>query len=76
MGAFQIERDYTGATNQIELYANEISFFKIINLSLEKQAEIVKKIKDRIQAQQEYTKMIEEKRSEIEKIILDSLQNI
>lgn len=76
LGAFQIERDYTGATNQIELYANEINFFEIVNLSLEKQAEIVKKIKDRIQAQQKYTKQIEAKRSEIEKIILDSLQNI
>lgn len=76
LGTFQIERDYTGATNQIELYANEISSFDIIKVSLEDQARIVKKIKNRIQDQQNYTKQIEEKRTEIEKIILDSLQNV
>jgi type I restriction enzyme, S subunit len=73
LGSFQIERDYTGATNQIELYANEINSFDIIKLSLNDQAKLVNKIKTRILEQQKYTKEIEAKRAEIEKLILDSL---
>lgn len=73
LGSFQIERDYTGATNQIELYANEINSFDIIKLSLKDQAKLVNKIKTRILNQQKYTQMIEAKRAEIEKLILDSL---
>jgi restriction endonuclease S subunit len=73
LGAFQIERDYTGATNQIELYANEINTFDIIKISLEEQERIVKKIKHKIEEQQAFIIQIEAKKNDIEKIILETL---
>ncbi len=69
MGAFQIERDYTGATNQIELYANEIENFDIPDISLNEQNKIVEKIKSRIDAQKEIDNQIEEKQNEISELI-------
>ena len=47
LGCFQVERDYTGATNQIHLYWDQISNFKIPDIPLERQEEIVDEIKKR-----------------------------
>ena len=71
-----IEHNKKGLGNNTNIFPSQISEFPMLDLSIKEQAKIVKKIKDKILAQQEYTKQIEEKRSEIEKIILDSLQNI
>ena len=74
LGVFQIERDYTGATNQIELYSSEIENFDIPDFSLAKQSEIVEKIKTQIDAQNEIDKQIEDKQQEINKIIESAIQ--
>lgn len=69
LGYFQIERDFTGATNQIELYADEISNFQIPNISLKDQQKIVDEIKAELDKQEEVNKKIQIKRSEIDDII-------
>jgi hypothetical protein len=45
----------------------------MLDFSLDQQQQIVDKIKTRIDEQQKYTLQIEEKRAEIEKIILETL---
>src|SRR5208283_685310 len=40
LGYFQIERDFTGATNQIDLYADQISNFQIPDIRLSDQKKI------------------------------------
>ena len=69
LGYFQIERDFTGATNQIELYANEISNFLIPNLPLSRQQKIVDEIKLELDAQELLKKQIELERQKIDAII-------
>jgi type I restriction enzyme S subunit len=69
LGYFQIERDFTGATNQIELYANEISNFLILNLPLSHQQKIVDEIKLELDAQEKIKKQIELERQKIDAII-------
>lgn len=69
LGFFQIERDYTGATNQIELYANEIENFLIPDISLTEQKRIVNEIKSELDKQEEIKKKIENLRKKIDKII-------
>ena len=69
LGYFQIERDFTGATNQIELYANEIGNFLIPNLPLSHQQKIVDEIKLELDAQELIKKQIESERQKIDAII-------
>jgi hypothetical protein len=74
LGAYQIERDYTGATNQIELYANEIGNFKIPNLSVATQNEIVAQIKQQLDAQKDIEQAIEGKQAEISQLIMEAIK--
>jgi type I restriction enzyme S subunit len=69
LGYFQIERDYTGATNQIHLYWEQISNFSIPNLPLSHQQKIVDEIKLEIDAQELLKKQIELERQKIDAII-------
>ena len=69
LGYFQIERDFTGATNQIELYANEISNFQIPDIPLKSQQKIVDEIKAELDKQEEMKKKIETQRNKIDEII-------
>ena len=69
MGAFQIERDYTGTTNQIELYATEISNFQIPNIPLPRQQKIVDEVKTELDKQKEIKQNIETERTKIDNII-------
>jgi len=69
LGYFQIERDYTGATNQIELYADEISNFQIPNIPLNQQQKIVNEIKAELDRQEEIKNKIENERNKIDAII-------
>lgn len=75
LGVFQIERDYTGATNQIELYSSEIENFDIPNFSLDKQNQIVTKIKTQIEAQNSIDQQIEQKQREINNIIETAIKS-
>lgn len=76
LGCFQIERDFTGATNQIELYSDEISNFKIPNISLIRQKEIFIEVKIKLDEQKEIKKEIKDKRKEIEIILENALVSL
>lgn len=69
LGYFQIERDFTGATNQIELYANEIADFQIPSTPLKSQQKIVDEIKTELDKQEEMKQKIEAERAKIDEII-------
>ncbi|MBB6497790.1 hypothetical protein [Methanococcus maripaludis] len=75
LGGFQFERDYTGATNQIELYANEIHEFLVPNIEIEKQCRIVNEIKQKLNENKLIEKHIEEKCAKIEEIIKNVILN-
>ncbi len=55
------------------IFPSQISEFPIPDFVLAEQERIVKKIKNKIKSQRKYTVQIEEKRTEIENLILDSL---
>lgn len=74
LGVFQFERDFTGTTNQIHLYDEQIKCFDIPDLSLEKQQEIVSKIESRINAQKDIDKKIAEKRQKISALIENAIR--
>ncbi|MDK2920310.1 MAG: type restriction enzyme subunit [Candidatus Petromonas sp.] len=76
LGTFQIERDYTGATNQIELYPEQISQFQIPDLNLEQQQNIIKQIKSQLDQQIQIEHKIENYREQIKQIIEDAINNI
>jgi len=69
LGYFQIERDYTGATNQIHLYWEQISNFQIPYLSLKAQQKNVDEIKAELDKQEEIKRKIERERNKIDEII-------
>ena len=71
---FQIERDYTGATNQIHLYWGQMWKFKIPDINLEYQQKIVDEIKKEIDSQDIYKNKIEKLRGDIDKLIEESLK--
>lgn len=74
LGAFQIERDYTGTTNQIHLYESQIVEFEIPEISLLQQEKIVEKIKVQLDSQKETDSKIEIKRKQIMKIIEEAIK--
>lgn len=65
IGYFQIERDFTGATNQIELGWKEISDFKIPDIDKKHQDLIVNAIKKKINEQEKFSESIMNIRKEI-----------
>jgi len=69
LGYFQIERDYTGATNQIELSADQISNFQIPNIPLTRQQKIVDEIKAELDKQEKIKSEIKNERNKIDEII-------
>lgn len=74
LGVYQIERDYTGTTNQIHLYWNEISDFLIPDIPLKEQERIVNEIKKELDKQEEMKKEIENLRNKIDKIIENAIR--
>jgi len=70
LGYFQSERDFTGATNQIELYAKEITNFQIPDIPLIKQQKIVNEIKAGLDKQEEIKQKVKTERNKIDKIII------
>jgi type I restriction enzyme, S subunit len=74
LGYFQIERDFTGATNQIHLYWDEISNFKIPDIPLKFQQKIVDEIKVGLEKQEEVIKKIQTERNKIDEIIEEAIK--
>jgi len=69
LGYFQVERDFTGATNQIHLYWDQITNFQIPDIPLKSQQKIVDEIKTELDKQEEMKKKIETQRNKIDEII-------
>lgn len=69
LGYFQVERDFTGATNQIHLYWDQISNFQIPNVALKNQQKIVDEIKTELDKQNRMKCKIESERNKIDGII-------
>lgn len=76
LGYFQIERDFTGATNQIHLYWEQISNFQLPNLPLPHQQKIVDEIKAKIDKQSEINKQVETLRGKIDEIINEVIESV
>jgi len=68
-----VEHNKKGLGNNTNIFPSQICEFPMLDFPLKKQKEIVKKIKDKIEEQQKYAVKIKEKRTDIEKIILDTL---
>lgn len=75
LGYFQIERDYTGCTNQVDIYPESISDFLLPDISLDAQQLIVDKIHNEISKQNKAKKEIVKIRAEIDEIIKNTLLN-
>jgi len=75
LGSFQIERDFTGTTNQIHLYDTQILEFELPDLKLSEQKRIVNNIKKDLDAQKEIEKQIDKKQWEISQIIESSIKS-
>lgn len=71
---FQVERDYTWATNQIHLYWEQIWNFKIPDISLLDQQKIVDEIKLELDKQESIKKDIEKERNKIDVLIEESIK--
>ena len=70
---FQIERDFTWATNQIHLYRDSVSEFLIPNISIEEQEKIVNEIQSEINEQNKIREQIEQERKKIDEIVEDAI---
>lgn len=69
LGYTQIEKDFVGCTNQIELYPDDINEILIPNISLEEQQKIVNIIDAKFAEQNEIKKQISIEQIKIEKIL-------
>jgi len=76
LGFFQVERDYTGATNQIHLYWDQIWKWKIPDLPLPKQQKIVDEIKKELDKQEKIKRDIEGERKKIDVLIEEGINSI
>lgn len=74
LGYMQIEKDYVGCTNQIELYPEEIGKILLPDITLKRQEEIVEKIDEKIKEQNEIKNQIIKEQEEIEKILLEIIK--
>ena len=73
LGVYQIERDFTGATNQIELNAEQIENLIIPAFALDRQAAIVARIKAQLDTQTSLEKQIKEKQAQISLLIENAI---
>jgi type I restriction enzyme S subunit len=75
LGAFQIERDYTGTTNQIHLYEPQISMFDLPDISIKEQEVLSKTIESKLKNQVVFDQQAKNKREKIWQIIEDAIPN-
>ncbi len=74
LGAYQIERDYTGTTNQIHLYDSQIRDFMLPKIDMKHQQKIVDQVKKALDEQRKVKNQIEEKQKDISKIIENAIE--
>lgn len=73
LGYFQIERDYVGCTNQVELYEEQIKDFLIPDISLKEQGALVEMVEAELQAQENARSSIKKYRNQIDEIIFAAI---
>lgn len=73
LGYFQIERDYVGCTNQIELYDEQIKNFFIPDISLKRQEVIVSLVDSALKCQEKAVTQMLECRKRIDDLISECL---
>ncbi len=71
LGCYQIEKEYAGSTNQIEIYPDQIGNIIIPDISISVQEQIIQEIQDKINKQSEISTKISQLRNDINKIISD-----
>lgn len=71
LGCYQIEKEYAGSTNQIEIYPDQIGNIIIPDISISVQEQIIQEIQDKISKQSEISTKISQLRNDINKIISD-----
>lgn len=69
LGYFQIEKDYVGCTNQIEIYPEQIREFIVPDISLKEQEQIVKKIDVELGEQMDIIMELKKLREQIDEVI-------
>jgi type I restriction enzyme S subunit len=74
LGAYQIERDYTGTTNQIHLYNTQIKEFRLPKIEMNCQKKIADRIKKALDKQKTIEIQIKEKQNEISIIIEEAIK--
>jgi len=74
LGYLNVERNYVGATNQIEIYPNQLEQIRIIELTRKEQDEIVKKIHYELENLRKKKQKVIDLRNEIDKMILQVLK--
>jgi len=72
LGYVQLEKEFVGCTNQIELYSDSIENLVIPDISLEKQEKIVAEIRKKINKQS----LLEEKIKKLKKQIDDLIKDV
>lgn len=68
-GYSQVEINFSGMSNQIEIYPDEIERFEILLPDISIQNQIVMEIEEKLKAQKEITKQIESLKREIDSLI-------
>jgi type I restriction enzyme S subunit len=73
LGYSQIERNYSGATNQIEIYPDQLEHIRIIDISRDKQDCIVKEIQTELLSLQNQKMQIRKLRDQVDSIVLKAI---
>lgn len=73
LGYLQIERDLSGATNQIEIYPPQIEQMRIVDLPRKKQHSIVEEIQAELQELQHQKAEIQRLRDQIDEIFMKAV---
>lgn len=71
LGCYQIEKEYAGSTNQIEIYPDQIGNIIIPDIPISTQEQIIREIQDKINNQSDISTKVSQLRNEINKIISD-----
>ena len=76
LGYFQIERDYTGCTNQVEIDKDSIGKLLVPDISIGEQTRIVSEIKAEIAKQDDIRDQISKLRRSINEIIYTAIREV
>lgn len=73
LGCYQIEKEYVGSTNQIEIYPDQIGNILIPDISISTQENIIQEIQNKVNNQSRISAKIAKLRNDITQVILDAI---